>query len=328
MKKLNTLTYFLGAVLLGSAITACDKFEDDVPPARMTELKLNDDAYTTNKNQRVALNVLANDTIGSAATVQFSPPQHGSLQPDSLGTMYYYPGSNFVGTDAFTYKACLGNDCATANVTITVKQDSTSTGCTIQAFNDIRTLKQNYADTLNVLLNDNLCGISPSVNNATITIINPPKHGGTFHQAWDNRIYYFPNVNYVGTDEYTYQVTTSKGTATAKVIYNIVSNPQTCRVVAMPDSARTIPVFGTTQDSVTVKVGLNDYICPGAGPATITLPTTHTAYGSLILYNTGLNTRIIYVTNQNAPASYHEYFTYRLCQGNNCSDAKVLIMRR
>ena len=164
MKKLNTLKYLLGAVLLGATITACDKFEDDVPPARMTGLSLNDDFYSTIKNQRVLLNVLDNDTIGSTATLQFTQPQQGTLQTDSVGTMYYYPGPNFVGTDAFTYKACLDNNCATANVTINVIQDSTTTGCTVRAFDDIRHIKQNHDDTINVTMNDNLCGIVPNPN--------------------------------------------------------------------------------------------------------------------------------------------------------------------
>ena len=325
MKKLNTLKYLLGAVLLGATITACDKFEDDVPPARMTGLSLNDDFYSTIKNQRVLLNVLDNDTIGSTATLQFTQPQQGTLQTDSVGTMYYYPGPNFVGTDAFTYKACLDNNCATANVTINVIQDSTTTGCTVRAFDDIRHIKQNHDDTINVTMNDNLCGIVPNPNNTTVTIISGPQNGHASVQSFDNKIYYSPKLNYSGQDELTYRITNSKGTSTARVLFSIQPGPTVCYVSAKTDSAYINRVLGTI-DTVSTIIVANDILCPNAGPVTVTLQgqtQKQTQYGLFQVVGTGTNTRLIYTTT--AGKNFTDFVLYNLCQGNNCSSAYVYV---
>src|SRR6478735_6614893 len=225
MKKINSIKYLLVAFLFGAAVTACDKFENDVPPARMASLILHDDHYTTLKNHGLQLHVLANDSIGSTATLQFSQPQNGFIQTDSVGNVYYQPVPNFTGTDAFTYKACLGNDCATANVTINVQNDSTS-NCTIQAFDDIFTLLNGTHDSIPVLLNDNLCGVSPA--NTLVSISQQPAHGYAFVTS-TNHIRFAANANYSGPDELTYQITNSKGTSTAKVRYTI--NSTQCKVL-------------------------------------------------------------------------------------------------
>src|SRR5688500_15951345 len=136
MKKLNSFKYLAGALLAGAFFTACDKFEDDVPPARMTNLIVNNDHYTTLKNQRVQMNVLANDTIGGTATLTFGQPQHGTIQAGNNGDVFYQPTANYTGPDSFTYTACLGTNCGTAVVNIDVRNGGgtdTTTVCTVKA---------------------------------------------------------------------------------------------------------------------------------------------------------------------------------------------------
>lgn len=324
MKNINYFRTLLGALVLGLTITACDKFEDDVPPARMAGLSLNDDFYTTSKNLRVQLNVLANDTIGSSATVQFTQPQHGNILPDSSGHMFYKPLPNFVGTDVFTYKACLDDNCATANVTITVQNDSTNT-CIIKAYDDVLTVYQNSSDSINVMSNDNLCTTSYWTG---IGLYLPALHGFASLLP-DKSIIYRADSSFVGTEELSYTINNSYGTSTAKLRINVLPKQPTCHVIARPDSAYTKPIPGTTLDSVSIKVVANDFICAAGAPVTIVPITTGPIYGSLnITNNTGINTRIIYTTSPNAPSYFNTSFQYRLCQGNNCSVSTVYIMRR
>ncbi len=325
MKKIIPIKYLLGALLLAGALTACDKFEDDMMPISMGNLMVYDDHYTTLKNQRVQMNVLANDTIGSTATVQFTSPQTGTIETDSTGKVYYNPDPNFIGTDSFSYKACLDNNCATANVTVNVVNDTTG-GCIVKAFDEVRTIKQNLNDTIDVLKNDNLCGVSASYNTTSITIINPPINGRAFVQPWDNKISYRPRMNYVGVDELTYRITNSNGTATAKVIMNINASPQHCMVQAFPDSVYINRVFGYG-DTVSISVVDNDNICPQNGNLGIVsvglTGATQTQHGVFTTVGTGASTRIIYTTM--GGNNFTDKVRYSLCQNGFCSYADLTI---
>lgn len=325
MKKKSTFKYLLGALLLGSVVTACDKFEDDVPPARMAALILNDDHYTTLKNHGLQLHVLANDSIGSTTTVQFAQPQNGLIQTDSSGAVYYQPAPNFIGTDVFTYKACLGSDCATANVTISVVQDTTNY-CVTKAFDDTRNIFVGPAatwDTISVLRNDLLCGNTTT----TINISQQPLHGMASVNPF-NQIEYYGTTGYFGPDELTYTISNANGQATAKLKLNIQRSTQPCYTTARPDSVLTNRIPGTTLDSVSIRVATNDIICPNGGPVTITPVNPLPQYGTLNVAFSGVNTRFIYMTRQNSPATFNDSFQYRLCQGNNCSTTTVYIRRR
>src|SRR5688572_2182614 len=168
MKNNNYIRTLLGALLLGSVITACDKFEDDVPPTGMANMHLNNDSFTTLKNQSLQIDVLANDTIGGTATLSFGQPQNGTIQSTNNGGILYKPTHNFTGMDSFSYTACLGNDCASAMVNISVKNDTTNV-CAVTAVDDIRSFRKGtYYDSLRVMLNDNLCGETAA--NTTMSI--------------------------------------------------------------------------------------------------------------------------------------------------------------
>ena len=88
-----------------------------------------DDEVTTDQNQRVWIDVLANDedTDGQldASTVRVvSGPDHGDATVDLSGRVRYAPVSSFFGTDTFTYRVD-DNDGFTsddATVTITVEE--------------------------------------------------------------------------------------------------------------------------------------------------------------------------------------------------------------
>jgi uncharacterized repeat protein (TIGR01451 family)/gliding motility-associated-like protein len=93
------------------------------------QLEANDDAFTTNQNQGLILDVLANDFINTGEllveTLQIiEGPQNGSLIQNPDGTLSYSPDPNFSGTDSFTYEICENTDrqfCDQALVSLTVR---------------------------------------------------------------------------------------------------------------------------------------------------------------------------------------------------------------
>ncbi len=98
------------------------------PPPSPPELQANDDFLSVGKNQSATINVLANDSYpAGAVTVSLdAPPQNGTVDLNSNGTILYTPNSDFVGTETFLYTITdSAGDTTSATVTITVS-DSTS----------------------------------------------------------------------------------------------------------------------------------------------------------------------------------------------------------
>lgn len=314
MKNLRS-TIILGVLTLGSLFTACDNFDKDVPPARMSQVIVNDDTFTTKKNQGVQLDVLANDSIGGQATLQFSPPAHGTIQTNSNGTVFYQPDLDFIGNDNFNYKACIGNDCATALITIQVKNDSINT-CTVKANDDFRSIDASYYPykIMQVLMNDNLCGIDTLATNVKIT--NGPAHGQAYVTSL-NKIYYTPANNYFGPDVITYTISNSKGLSTAKIYIDLV-----CWTIPNPDVANVVRHLGTFSDSVSINLLKNDKICPNKAP--VTLSVVGPLIGNYGTFMVAPNGRVIYTTSYPGK-NVSDHLTYRICQGNDCSNSGLTV---
>jgi hypothetical protein len=89
-----------------------------------------DDAATTDEDEAVTIDVLANDTDadGDDLTVtDVSAPGDGAAEIDGDGTITYTPAADFAGTDTFTYTVSDGNggtDEATVTVTVTPVNDA------------------------------------------------------------------------------------------------------------------------------------------------------------------------------------------------------------
>ncbi|MCB0514577.1 MAG: Ig-like domain-containing protein [Chitinophagales bacterium] len=83
-----------------------------------------DDAYTTEVNTPLSMDVLSNDIVPGGATVSIFEvvgPYNGSAE--IIGEqLYYFPDLDFVGTDSLTYMICIDGTalCSTATVVITV----------------------------------------------------------------------------------------------------------------------------------------------------------------------------------------------------------------
>jgi len=100
------------------AIIAVETDDDD------STVTANDDSATTNEDQPLNINVLANDSDSSGAAITINgvgEAENGTVAIGAGGTVNYTPNADFSGTDSFTYTISNpSGDTATGNVTVQV----------------------------------------------------------------------------------------------------------------------------------------------------------------------------------------------------------------
>lgn len=192
-----------------------------------------DDTATTNEDTPITTdNVLSNDTdvdntLTPASITAFTQGANGTVSNNGDGTFTYTPSTNFHGTDSFTYTISDGasSDTATVNVTVNSVNDPPVAG------DDVATTNEDTPATLNVLANDN-GGPANEVQTVTVTATTNGANGTVTTDG--TSVTYTPNLNFHGSDTFTYTITDDGGlTDTATV--NITVNPSV--VVTGPSSA-------------------------------------------------------------------------------------------
>lgn len=190
-----------------------------------------DDAATTVSPKSVDIDVLKNDTTlpGEPTTISaVSKPKHGkavvvtataqalkpaaaraAAAPATTQTVEYTPAAGFVGTDTFTYTLSTPNGTSTATVTVTVLAPPPT------ARDDSANTTSGNAVAIDVLANDDPNGGT----GLRISAVSDPGHGTA--AITNGRITYTPDASFVGTDKFTYTITTSGGTATATVTVTV-----------------------------------------------------------------------------------------------------------
>ncbi len=99
------------------------RYIPDIIPVGGTQITANDDAATTDINQAINIEVLANDITpnGIASIVADELPLNGSLTLEVDNSYTYTPDMDYCGIDEFTYIICDATTaCDTATVTIDV----------------------------------------------------------------------------------------------------------------------------------------------------------------------------------------------------------------
>ena len=202
----------------------------------------NDLVRTFEDSVDVEIDVLNNDTDIDGDTlnvVKISDPANGkaTLKPDHTrlaidfdhDVIYYTPNPNFNGVDRFTYIISDGNggfDQAAVFVLIRPVNDEP-----VAEDDQSDLIKNTVNHTINVLSND----FDIDGDLLTIISITQPDHGiAIFVKADDSLtpvtinnqcIYYTPDRDYFGKDEFTYTISDSKGGEdTATVNLNILSS--------------------------------------------------------------------------------------------------------
>jgi VCBS repeat-containing protein len=159
-----------------------------------------DDAAATDEDAPVTIDVLANDTDGDndplTPLIQTSPA-NGTVAVNADGSMTYTPMLNFHGTDSFTYAASDGTGTGnTAVVSVTVNPVNDAP----EAVDDSAATDEEVAVTIAVLATDT----DAEADALTTIIVDSPANGEAVVNA-DGSVTYTPNLNYFGTDSFTYR---------------------------------------------------------------------------------------------------------------------------
>ncbi|WP_273005175.1 Ig-like domain-containing protein, partial [Leeuwenhoekiella blandensis] len=168
----------------------------------------NDDTVITESGVPATGNVLVNDFDPDGDTITVTgntQPTNGSVTVNPDGTFTYTPELGFTGEDSFEYTVCddgAPSQCTTGTVTIEVTPDY---GNSTVANDDAYFGLVDNTISGNVLDNDfDPEGQSQQVD-VTATPLNGPSNG-TLVINPDGSFTYTPNAGFIGTDQFTYQV--------------------------------------------------------------------------------------------------------------------------
>lgn len=235
-----------------------------------------DDLFNFNiyENPTYTDNVIQNDTnyLNNgliAAYVNGSTTNHGmvDLQPD--GTITYIPDAGFSGMDTLLYSICdevYSGACDVAMVTFVVSSGN------ILIAND---------DSIATLINTPVTGqtqnndLNLANNNLTYSLSVPPSNG-TVSFNEDGSFSYEPNLNFIGTDEFIYEVCDDGLPQVCDFGQVIIMVNEPTSLYAVDDQY--VETFNTV---ISENVGINDFD-PNNGNLTFTvLSGSNVANGSL-----------------------------------------------
>ncbi|MFT4222589.1 Ig-like domain-containing protein [Dysgonomonas sp.] len=302
--------------------------EETFPPVNSTYAV--DDINITYKGKTVTGNVLTNDfdlegniqTVSTTGTITTS--QGGTVILNADGTYTYTPKDNFIGEDNFSYTVCdNGNPkaCDMANVTINViPLPDPSKNNNVVANDDTGTTEKGKPVTGNVLTND----FDPDNDNLIINTIpvTQPAHG-TVTLNSNGTYTYIPDSNFVGTDNFIYEVCDD-------------GIPKTCdqatvTIIVLPENIKANYTFanddvyyGEGKKNVTGNVLSNDFDPEGNQQLVNTTPVSGPSNGTLILNSNGTFT---YTPNNGFIGTDH--FIYEVCDNGTpkaCDRATAYII--
>lgn len=161
----------------------------------------NDDVASTNEDNAVLINVLANDT-GSPTLLGVGVPQNGTAMI-SGSNITYTPNPNFNGVDTFTYTT---GDVATVTVTVNSVEDVPV------ANQDATFTNANTPVLVNVLANDT----DGDGDTLEVVSVGNPANGTT--SIVGNQIRYVPNNGFAGNDDTLYFAEDPNGNSDSAVV--------------------------------------------------------------------------------------------------------------
>jgi VCBS repeat-containing protein len=212
-------------------------------------------SVTTNEDTAKSVTLGANDVDGNSLTYSIvTGPTHGTLSGTGANQTYT-PAADYNGPDSFTFKANDGTtDSNTATVSITVNAVNDAPVAKNDSYNTNEDTQLQVAAP-GVLTNDT------DVDSANLTAVqvSGPSHGTLTLNA-DGSFTYKPNLDYNGTDSFTYKVCDQGGPALCSTATVRIS------VSPMPDACT---IRGTSKDDVLRGTDRRDVICGGGGNDTI-----------------------------------------------------------
>jgi VCBS repeat-containing protein len=287
----------------------------DVVTVGITVVGVNDppvttpDAYEVNEDVRLAVEqpgILVNDNDIDSPTlsaVLVTTTSHGDLVLAPDGSFTYTPIPNFFGIDTFVYHASDG-DLESGDTTVTIS---------VAAVNDPPVASPDaYAIDEDTVLTVAAPGVMANDSDVDgdalrVRLFEQPANGSVILSA-DGSFEYTPDLNYNGTDTFTYQLSDGEVIVVGTVTITI-------RAVYDPPDANNDSYATTTGTTLTIAapgVLANDLADTGL---TLTADlVTGVAHGALTLNPDGSFT---YTTSLTAAGT--DSFTYRVNDGTSVS---------
>ena len=148
------------------------------------------------------------------------PTQHGTIKLNPDGTFTYQPELNFNGTDTFTYYANDGVENSEETlVTITVVPVNDAP----VALNDAISTNEDVPVNIPVLSNDT--DVDDLLVVSMITVVTQPTHGSLVINTTTGVVTYSPNLNFNGSDSFTYKIKDAGGAISNVAVVTITVNP-------------------------------------------------------------------------------------------------------
>ena len=275
-----------------------------------------DDAATTNEDTAVLVSVLANDSdvdsaISLTSFIILTLPLHGTTQMVDPATILirYTPFLDFHGTDTFTYRICdVASACDTAIVSITVL----SVNDAPVASDDTYATNEDVALTVpapGILANDT----DVSADQLTALLVAGPTHGALTLNA-DGSFNYTPNLNFAGSDSFTYRASDGaamSAIATVHIDVSAVNDPPDAhddQATTNEDTAVIIDVLGNDTD-----------VDSSLGPTSVSI-VAGASHGTTAVDPT--SGQITYTPAVNFHGS--DSFTYQVCDAAAACDTAVV----
>jgi hypothetical protein len=187
-----------------------------------------DDSASLVSGTSADIDVLGNDTThGAPVTItQVGTPSHGTaklVNPPAAGArtnartlaasgtpvILYTPKAGFVGHDSFRYTITTANGSSTATVRVTVVAPPPT------ANDDSAITTSGNPVTIDITANDNANGGGA----LSIKAVGDPSNGTVTING--DQVVYTSNSDFVGTDHFTYTISTAFGTGTATVTVTV-----------------------------------------------------------------------------------------------------------
>jgi VCBS repeat-containing protein len=180
-----------------------------------------DDTFVTNEDTLLSDSLATNDSTTSGGTLAYTldaQASHGTATVNSDGTFTYLPGSNFHGSDSFTYTVtdAAANESATRTVSITVN-----------SINDVPVADAGSITTdEDTLYDGTLTGSDADADPLEFALVTQAAHGVATVNS-DGTFTYVPAANFRGSDSFTFVVndgTVDSQPATISITVNSVND--------------------------------------------------------------------------------------------------------
>jgi len=178
----------------------------------------NSQSVETTKNTDIAITLGGSDVDGDPLTYSIvDGPLYGTLS-GTAPNITYTPEKDYIGSDSFTFivnDGTVDSDSATVSITVTkINQQPVAEGQSVTTNEDI------YADIT-------LTGSDPDSDPITFTIFSPPTNGTLeldSNFSSNGELTYTPELNFNGSDDFTFKVNDSKiDSAPAKISITVNS---------------------------------------------------------------------------------------------------------